>query len=98
MVSVRELFPLGQVARSLSADSPSRGVVRPFGLRFLTPARQTDAVDVSGVGVDPVSQIGVRAGVPLIEVIAAGTQQTPYTTTEDHQKWTDHRSDRPSPR
>ncbi|MEV6820899.1 putative ATP-grasp-modified RiPP [Nocardiopsis dassonvillei] len=67
---------------------------RPFGLTRCTVPEPESAYDVSGIGYDPVSQMSVRDGRPLIDQPLLGTAvQCTVTTTEDMQAWSDQVTD-----
>lgn len=67
---------------------------RPFGLTRCTAPDPESAYDVSGIDYDPVSQMSVRDGRPLIDQPLLGTAvQCTVTTTEDMQAWSDQVTD-----
>ncbi len=73
-------FPLGRSVCGESAVAAS--APRPFGLSKALPTG-LPVLDLSGLSYDPMSQVA-NVDPSLLPRMA-----TMYTTTEDHQSWTD---------
>lgn len=85
------LLPAAPAALFHSADTPSVGPVRPFGLTRITHLADDDALlSLDGMTYDPERQVNVHQnGSPLTGpelMLAAATNQN---TQADHQWWTD---------
>lgn len=89
-----DLLPAGTTEQH-TAESAHQ--IRPFGLTLAVPA--PDAVELSPIMYDPQQQIATVEGTPVIDTpMLPDMAVTPYQTTVDHQRMTDKRFDRPTPK
>ncbi|HEX5497366.1 MAG TPA: hypothetical protein VFX70_22615 [Mycobacteriales bacterium] len=89
-----DLLPAGTTDRH-TVESAHQ--VRPFGLTLAVPT--PDAVDLTPISYDPQRQIATVGDTPVIDTpMLPDMTVTQYQTTVDHQRMTDKRFDRPTPK